>query len=72
MQKWEYLEVDVLGDDWLDSAGQSGLSVQVGRFGWSMRPRFNALGAQGWELVSISPEGDSRIYHRAFFKRPRE
>jgi hypothetical protein len=74
VQKWEYSELCVAFETWIDDQGNSGTSSHYAaenRFRSITSPteRLMFPGEDGWELVSVSQDGASRIFT---FKRPKE
>lgn len=73
MQKWEYTTLTQDGDDLY----QDGQKIASGG-SWSWTQYLNALGDQGWELVSTSAVMRSyrvntlTFWVRGFLKRPKQ
>ncbi len=78
MQRWEYLEVQVFRENWVDSLGRRGElpreSVIEGGSGYpslySSAALLNELGEQGWELAGVAGGADVDS-HKLLLKRPR-
>ena len=71
VQTWEYLDVFIIGQQWVDSTGAKGellTSTQLGVVTARLNaPLFSRYGAQGWELVGQTSDGQGATYT---FKRP--
>ena len=88
MQKWEYRIIKFYADEIEKPLNGrlfefTGLEnpYTIGSNGYCYRSNgdpvkltdyINYLGSQGWELVSASPIGESKVYHSLYFKRPIE
>ncbi|MBI4331389.1 MAG: hypothetical protein HY673_08925 [Chloroflexi bacterium] len=72
MQQWEYLVVRLWNEHWGDSEGRTGkmpTCKQSGGVDWyNSGPLLVTLGGQGWELVSTTSYGGTKL----FFKRPKQ
>ena len=76
MQRWEYLEVQVHAQRWLDSLGRRGELPRESVFEdgspylYSSAALLNELGEQGWELAGVA--GSTGVdYHKLLLERPR-
>lgn len=77
MQRWEYLEVQVHQEHWIDSLGRRGKLPSERAYGASYGETYfsggllNELGEQGWELAGVPSSMDQRD-HKLLLKRPRD
>ena len=73
MPQWEYLEVGVTPDGWIDSEQREGLLHEIrgpsGTRFLSLAPLCNQLGAQGWELASVVTAAVPAERYSLLFKR---
>ena len=72
MQRWEYLQVCVSANRWIDSAGRQGEVPQLLAAAYSVGNTgslLSELGEQGWELTGVA--SDDRSFYQLFLKRPR-
>lgn len=68
--KWEYQEADWFNDDYtsleVTMPGAAGDQAQQFTF-HSAGDFLDAMGSQGWQLVSVVPSHDGKVF---YFKRP--
>ena len=58
-QRWSYRVIDIKPNFWKSTASTEGIEIEL-----------NRMGAQGWELVSITNGGKGWTQTRLIFKRP--
>jgi hypothetical protein len=74
MQQWEYLEIAVSSEYWVDSSGNVSqlplVTPQKWKTGshWSTGLLLNQLGAEGWELTGVVSQDST---YKFVFKRPK-
>jgi hypothetical protein len=72
MERWEYLELYVFGEDWIDNTGRSGklpnYSSEIWKGYYSLGSLLNKLGIEGWEL-STNISGSTANAVQLLFKR---
>lgn len=71
IEKWEYLIVSAPSRTNFSPSGNSYMRKETGNFGveaFVLEQQLDKLGANGWELVSISGPPTDPIY---YFKRPK-